>query len=95
MNRSELVEKLAERMSQLYVRDAQAGVDAILNAITLTLAKGGRVEIRGFGSFSIGHLAPRIGRNPRSGARVEVPGKRTVRFKAGSDLKTGVNSSRP
>lgn len=91
MNRSELVEKLAERMTQLYVRDAQAGVDAILSAITVTLAKGGRVEIRGFGAFTTSQLAPRIGRNPRTGERVGVPGKRTARFKPGGDLKAGVN----
>ena len=94
MNRSELVEKLAERFTQLHLRDAQAGVDVIVDAISSALSKGVRVEIRGFGSYSAIQRLPRIGRNPKTGERVEVPGKRMARFKAGSDLKAGVNRSR-
>lgn len=94
MNRSELVEKLAERFTQLHLRDAQAGVDVIVDAISSALSKGVRVEIRGFGSFSAIQRLPRIGRNPKTGERVEVPGKRMARFKAGSDLKAGVNRAR-
>ena len=94
MNRSELVEKLAARFAQLHLRDAQAGVDVIVNAITVALAKGVRVEIRGFGSFTSSQRLPRVGRNPKTGERVEVPGKRMARFKAGSELKVGVNRAR-
>ena len=94
MNRSELVGKLAERFTQLHLRDAQAGVDVIVDAISSALSKGVRVEIRGFGSYSAIQRLPRIGRNPKTGERVEVPGKRMARFKAGSDLKAGVNRAR-
>ena len=91
MNRSDLVGKLAERFTQLHLRDAQAGVDVIVNAITVALAKGVRVEVRGFGSFTSNQRVPRIARNPKTGERVEVPGKRIARFKQGSELKAGVN----
>ena len=91
MNRSDLVGKLAERFTQLHLRDAQAGVDVIVNAITVALAKGVRVEVRGFGSFTSNQRVPRIARNPKTGERVEVPGKRIARFKQGSELEAGVN----
>ena len=91
MNRSQLVEELAERFAQLHVRDAQASVDAIVSALTMALAKGARIEIRGFGSFTSSQRPPRKARNPRTGESVVVPSKRTVRFKPGADLREGVN----
>lgn len=91
MNRSELVEKLTERFAQLQVRDAEASVNTIVNALTMALAKGARVEIRGFGSFTSSQRPPRIARNPRTGNSVVVPSKRVVRFKPGGDLRDGVN----
>ena len=93
MNRSELVEKLAERFAQLHVRDAQASVDAIVDALTMALTKGVRIEIRGFGSFTSSQRTPRLARNPRTGDSVVVPSKRVVRFKPGGDLRDGVNRS--
>lgn len=94
MNRSKLVEKLAERFTQLDARDAQGSVDAIVSALIMALARGGRVEIRGFGSFTSSQRPPRAARNPRTGESVLVPSKRFVRFKPGNDLKNGVNHAR-
>ena len=93
MNRSQLVEELAERFAQLHVRDAQASVDAIVSALTMALAKGARIEIRGFGSFTSSQRLSRTARNPRTGESVVVPSKRAVRFKPGADLREGVNRS--
>ena len=72
MIRSELVAALAEYFPQLGVQDAEASVDAILGAIADALAQGRRVEIRGFGSFSVSKNAARVGRNPKTGERVDV-----------------------
>lgn len=90
MIRSELVAALEERFPQLRKEDAKASVDAILVAISGTMAKGQRVEIRGFGSFSVSQHAPRVGRNPKTGERVDVAGKRKAHFKPGKDLRDGV-----
>ena len=75
MTRSDLVEALAARFSQLTQRDAEFAVKAILDAMGDALVKGHRIEIRGFGSFSVNHRAPRMGRNPRSGESVMIPEK--------------------
>lgn len=93
MNRSELVEKLTERFEQLQVRDAEASVNTFVSALTMALAKGARVEIRGFGSFTSSQRPPRTARNPKTGDAVVVPSKRVVRFKPGGDLRDGVNGS--
>ncbi len=91
MIRSELVAALAERFPQLHVHDAEASVDVILAAIADAMAQGRRVEIRGFGSFTVSENAARVGRNPKTGERVEIPGKRRAHFKPGKDLRDGVN----
>lgn len=90
MIRSELVAALAERFPQLRKDDSEASVDAILEAIAGAMAKGQRVEIRGFGAFSVSQHAPRVGRNPKTGSPVNVPGKRKAHFKPGKDLRDGV-----
>ena len=76
MTRSDLVEELAARFSQLAHRDAEHAVKTLLDAMSDTLARGNRIEIRGFGSFSINRRPPRMGRNPRSGESVAIPEKR-------------------
>ena len=91
MTRSDLVEELAARFGQLTHRDAEFAVKAILDAMNAALVRGHRIEIRGFGSFSINHRPPRIGRNPRSGASVEVPEKRVPHFKPGKALREAVD----
>ena len=87
MTRSELIESLASRFPQLVKADADMAVDHILGAIRKTLVQGHRVEIRGFGSFSLNYRAPRIGRNPKTGESVSVPAKWTPHFKAGKELR--------
>lgn len=91
MNRSDLVEELAARFHQLTANDAELAVKAILDAMNDALVSGHRIEIRGFGSFSINRRAPRIGRNPRSGASVAIPEKRVPHFKPGKALREQVD----
>ncbi len=78
---------LAQRFPQLSVQDAEVSVDTMLSAITGAMVQGRRVEIRGFGSFTVSESAPRVGRNPKTGERVNVPGKRKAHFKPGKHLR--------
>ena len=87
MTRSDLVARLAERFSQLTQRDTEFAVKTILDAMTDALARGHRIEIRGFGSFSINRRPPRVGRNPRSGEQVVIPEKLVPHFKPGKALR--------
>ena len=91
MTRSDLVEELANRFGQLTHRDAEFAVKAILDAMNDALVAGHRIEIRGFGSFSINRRPPRMGRNPRSGASVAIPEKRVPHFKPGKALRESVD----
>ena len=91
MTRSELIAELAARFPQLQQKDVSVSVAAILDAITNSVKEGGRVEIRGFGSFSLTHRPPRIGRNPKTGERVAVPAKWSPHFKAGLELRQRVD----
>ena len=93
MTRAELITALARRFPQLVLKDAECSVHEILSAISGALVTGGRVEIRGFGSFSLTYRPPRVGRNPKSGARVDVPGKYAPHFKAGKELRERVEES--
>lgn len=95
MTRSDLVEELAARFVQLTQRDAELAVKTILDAMSEALARGHRIEIRGFGSFSVGRRAPRIGRNPRSGAQVTIPERRVAHFKPGKALREAVDAGAP
>jgi len=91
VTKSELIAALAARYPQLAARDADDAVKTVLNALTQAMASGQRIEIRGFGSFSLSQRAPRIGRNPKSGEQVRVPGKRVPHFKAGKELRERVD----
>jgi integration host factor subunit beta len=91
MTRSDLVEELAARFSQLTHRDAEHAVKTILDAMSDALARGHRIEIRGFGSFSISHRLPRMGRNPRNGDSVAIPERRVPHFKPGKALREAVD----
>ena len=91
MTRSDLVTKLSERFPQLQQKDAAVSVTAILDAIASSVKEGGRVEIRGFGSFALNHRPPRIGRNPKTGEKVAVPAKWSPHFKAGLELRQRVD----
>lgn len=94
MTRSELIAALSARFPQLQSKDAELAVSTILQAITSSLIDGGRVEIRGFGSFGLNYKQPRIGRNPRTGEQVEVPAKAVPHFKAGQELRQRVDTLR-
>lgn len=91
MTKSELITVLAARYPQLAARDTDYAVKTILDALTQALASGQRVEIRGFGSFSLSQRSPRVGRNPKSGEQVLVPGKQVPHFKAGKELRERVD----
>ena len=92
MTRSDLVEALAERFGQLTQRDAEFAVKSILDAMSEALVNGHRIEIRGFGSFSVNRRPPRMGRNPRSGESVAIPEKRVPHFKPGKALREAVDT---
>lgn len=91
MTKSELITRLAERFPQLVAKDADLAVKMILDAMTDALAKGDRIEIRGFGSFSLNYRPPRTGRNPKTGDKVQVPAKYVPHFKAGKELRERVD----
>jgi integration host factor subunit beta len=91
MTKSELIARLAERNPRLVARDADEAVNTMLDAMTDALAGGQRIEIRGFGSFALNYRPPRLGRNPKSGDRVQVPAKYVPHFKAGKELRERVD----
>lgn len=99
MTRSELIQRLADRLagldrgqgSELGPRDCEVSVRVLLDAMTQSLANGQRIEIRGFGTFSVSSRPPRVGRNPKSGEMVSVPAKRVPHFKPGKELRLKVN----
>ena len=95
MTRSDLVARLTERFGQLTHRDTEFAVKTILDAMSDALARGHRIEIRGFGSFSINRRPPRVGRNPRSGEQVVVPEKLVPHFKPGKALREAVDMNLP
>jgi integration host factor subunit beta len=95
MTRSDLVAALAERFGQLTNRDTEFAVKTMLDAMSDALSRGHRIEIRGFGSFSINRRPPRVGRNPRSGEQVTIPEKLVPHFKPGKALREAVDANVP
>jgi integration host factor subunit beta len=91
MTRSDLIVKLAERYPQLLGKDAELAVKVILESMATSLTGGDRIEIRGFGSFALNYRPPRMGRNPKSGDKVQVPAKYVPHFKAGKELRERVD----
>lgn len=94
MTKSELIARLAARFPQLVAKDADFAVKMMLDAMSEALAKGDRIEIRGFGSFALNYRPPRVGRNPKSGDKVSVPEKWVPHFKAGKELRERVDGAR-
>ena len=92
MTKSELIARIAELNPHLYQSDAEKIISAIFDEISASLAKGQRVELRGFGVFSIRTRNARAGRNPRTGEKVSVEAKNVPFFKAGKKLKDRLNS---
>jgi len=93
MTKSELIERLASRQTQLSYKDVELVVKTTLEQMAQTLAQGERIEIRGFGSFSLHYRAPRVGRNPKTGASVSLEGKSVPHFKPGKELRERVNDA--
>ncbi len=91
MTKSELVEVIAERQGSITRREAEVVVNTIFSAIGDALADGDRVELRGFGSFTVKHRNARIGRNPKTGESVHVPAKIVPHFKPGKELRERVD----
>ena len=91
MIKSELIQKLADENPDMHHRDIERIVSIIFHEITEALAAGHRVELRGFGAFSVKHRPPRTGRNPRSGETVAIAEKWTPHFKAGKELRERLN----
>ena len=91
MTKSELITQLSDKFSQLVHKDAELSVKTIIDSLGNTLSKGDRVEIRGFGSFSLNHRPARLGRNPKTGEKVSVPEKFVPHFKPGKELKIKVD----
>ena len=91
MTKSELITQLSDKFSQLVHKDAELSVKTIIDSLGDALSKGGRVEIRGFGSFSLNHRPARLGRNPKTGEKVNVPEKFVPHFKPGKELKIKVD----
>lgn len=95
MTKSELIQRLAERNPHLYLRDIEKIVDTIFEEITQALVDGNRVELRGFGAFSVKSRDARMGRNPRTGESVHVEAKRLPFFKTGKGLRERLNGETP
>jgi integration host factor subunit beta len=93
MIRSELIQKIADENPHLYQRDVEKIVNTIFDTITETMAQGNRVELRGFGAFSVKKRDPRLGRNPRTGEAVTVEQKHVPFFKTGKLLRDRLNDS--
>jgi len=91
LTKSELIERVALRQSQLSQKDVELAVKTMLEEMSQALATGGRIEIRGFGSFSLHYRAPRLGRNPKTGEAVDLTGKYVPHFKPGKELRDRVN----
>ncbi|WP_325101171.1 integration host factor subunit beta [Marinomonas transparens] len=91
MTKSELIELLIDQQSHLPVKDVEQSIKAMLEHMSDSLANGERIEIRGFGSFSLHYRAPRIGRNPKTGESVELSAKYVPHFKPGKELRELVN----
>jgi integration host factor subunit beta len=93
MTKSELIEILAQKQLQLAYKDVELAVKTMIDHMGTTLANGERIEIRGFGSFSLHYRPPRVGRNPKTGDSVELAAKYVPHFKPGKEMRERVNES--
>ncbi len=91
MTKSELIERIVTHQGQLSPRDVELAIKTMLEQMASALACGERIEIRGFGSFSLHYRAPRVGRNPKTGESVSLDGKFVPHFKPGKELRERVN----
>ncbi len=91
MNKSDLIESLTQRLSNLPAKDIEIIVNTIFDSMTTALSQGDRIEIRGFGSFEVRVRQPRVGRNPKTGESVDVGLRKVPFFKVGKELRERVN----
>lgn len=91
MTKSELIERIVTHQGQLSAKDVELAIKTMLEQMSQALATGERIEIRGFGSFSLHYRAPRVGRNPKTGESVRLDGKFVPHFKPGKELRDRVN----
>lgn len=94
MMKSELIERIARKQNHLAYKDVELAVKSLLEQMSNALSTGDRIEIRGFGSFSLHYRPPRSGRNPKTGDSVSLPGKYVPHFKPGKELRERVDSSK-
>ncbi|BBN59614.1 MULTISPECIES: integration host factor subunit beta [Hydrogenovibrio] len=94
MTKSELIELIARRQTQFSQKDVELAVNQIIDSMIESLSEGDRIEIRGFGSFSLHHRQARVGRNPKTGENVELGEKRVPHFKPGKTLRDEVDESK-
>jgi integration host factor subunit beta len=92
MTKSELIAQLSGKQPQLDYRDVELAVKELIDQLSTALAAGQRIEVRGFGSFSLHYRPPRVGRNPKTGDSVQVPDKHVPHFKPGKELRERVDS---
>jgi integration host factor subunit beta len=93
ITKSELIEKISLKQNHLAHKDIELSIKSIIEQMSTSLSHGDRIEIRGFGSFSLHFRPPRIGRNPKTGDAVSLPGKHVPHFKPGKELRERVNNS--
>jgi integration host factor subunit beta len=93
LTKSELIERIVAKQTLLTAKDVELAVKTIVEQMSENLSNGGRIEIRGFGSFSLHYREPRVGRNPKTGEAVTLVGKYVPHFKPGKELKDRVNES--
>ncbi|WNL48136.1 integration host factor subunit beta [Dyella sp. BiH032] len=93
MTKSELIEALARRQTHLAFSDVELAVKSVIEQMSNALSQGERIEVRGFGSFALHYRPPRMGRNPKTGEAVALPGKHVPHFKPGKELRERVNQS--
>ncbi len=94
MTKSELIEVIADKQQHLPYKDVELGVKTLLEQMSEALSDGERIEVRGFGSFSLNYRPPRIGRNPKTGDPVALPGKYVPHFKPGKEMRERVDQGR-
>ena len=94
LTKSDLIENLTRSQGHLAYKDVELAVKSLIEMMSGALSMGERIEIRGFGSFSLHYRPPRVGRNPKSGDKVELPGKYVPHFKPGKELRDRANNSK-
>ena len=92
MTKSDLIDNLSKNQGHLAYKDVELAVKSLIEMMSSALSNGERIEIRGFGSFSLHYRAPRMGRNPKTGEAVALPGKHVPHFKPGKSLRERVNN---